>query len=91
MTSTRDKRRELEHLVQLYDTALARQKNLLDKFNKGKFKSTQISDEQLQALILGDLKLLEKARKEFGNDLENITTLNGHDQGNILSNTSGDQ
>lgn len=90
MTSNRDKRRDLEHLSSLYDTALSRQKTLLDKFNKGKFKSTQISDDHLHALIRGDLKILEERKQGIEKDLASLSTSNGVSHEDTFSD-AGDQ
>lgn len=90
MTSNRDKRRDLEHLSSLYETALTRQKILLDKFNKGKFKSTQISDEHLYALIRGDLKILEERKQGIDKDLASPPASNGYNHEDTFSD-AGDQ
>lgn len=59
-----DDLRETQQLLDLYDTAIDRQEQKLDKFKRGKFKSAQVDDEILYALIKGDLKLLQ-ANKEL--------------------------
>lgn len=89
MTSNFDKRRDLINLLGLYDTAITRHKVLLDKTIKGKFKSTQVSDEILYALVKGDLKLMEDTREQLQKDLQKITTTNGIDKPNSIT-ESGD-
>ena len=51
---------DLNFLVQLYDTAIGKQQTLLDRARDGRFKSAQISDEVLLALIRSDLNLLKE-------------------------------
>lgn len=80
MTSTFEKERELQNFLQLYDTAIERQENLLVKFAKGKFKTTQVSDQVLGGLIRGDLNLLRKQRDKIATDLREATNTNGFSQ-----------
>lgn len=71
-----DKLRELRHLLALYETAIEQQQKLLDRTTKGKFKSTQIGDEILYALVKGDLNLLKNQKTKYQKDLESLEKQN---------------
>lgn len=72
--------KELDNLILMYDTAIARQEGLLEKVVKGKFLSTKLSDRVLYALVKGDLNLLKEKRKEILADLNNLKKLNDEDK-----------
>lgn len=59
-----DKLDELRRLVRLYDIAIAKQKNLMVKTEKGSFKSAGINDTKLYALVRGDLYRLEDMKQD---------------------------
>lgn len=62
---------ELKSLLSLYDTAIERQNNLVSKTKKGKFKSAQVDDAVLTALVLYDLTLLREQKAQVQKDIEN--------------------
>lgn len=64
--------RELQHLAQLHDTSIERQQALLTKIAKGKFKSTQVSDQILYALAKGELELLKRRREEIDTQINEL-------------------
>lgn len=66
-----DKLGELKSLLSLYDTAIERQSNLVSKTKKGKFKSAQVDDDVLSALVLYDLTLLKEQKAQVQKDIEN--------------------
>jgi len=81
-TTTSDKIRELNELINLYDTRIERQQALLERTNRGKFKTTQVSDQVLKALVLGDLNLLKSKKEEIVDEIRvlessNTATTNG--------------
>lgn len=65
-----DKLGELKSLLSLFDTAIERQNILIDKTKRGKFKSAQVDDDVLLALVLYDLTLLKKQKAQVENEIE---------------------
>lgn len=60
-----NKLEELRQLVRLHDIAIAKQKGVLKKTEKGAFKSAGINDYKLYALVLGDLKRLNSMKQSY--------------------------
>lgn len=67
-----DKLREMRALLNLYDNAITKQRNLLDQANDGTFKYAQVEDKVLQGLVRGELKLLEMQKNELEISLEKL-------------------
>lgn len=65
-----DKIGELKSLLSLFDTAIERQTTLIDKTKKGKFKSAQVDDDVLLALVSYDLTLLKKQKEQVKKDIQ---------------------
>lgn len=65
MSPRSNKVTETTQLLNLYENAITKQQTLLDKTVKGKFKSTQLSDGVLKALVLGDLNMLKENKEKL--------------------------
>lgn len=66
------KKAELNKLLRLYDTALQRQKDLINKANKGKLRSSSVADNMLKALAIGDYNLLISQKKNAIKELNEL-------------------
>lgn len=80
--------RELNQLLHLYDTGIERQQTLLDKVVRGVYKRSGISDEVLLALVSGDLKLLQKERKDIATRLESLNNPASNNNGRSSRSTT---
>lgn len=72
MVDLREKQKGLAKTLQLYDIAITQQEKKLDATRRGKYKFAQISDEVLYALILGDLKRLQKNRTDIKDEIDSL-------------------
>lgn len=66
------KRGELNRLLRFHDTAIERQKQQIQKYETGKWKSTTCSVEILVALATADLKLLQSGKDKVLEDIKTI-------------------
>lgn len=64
--------RELESLINLYETAIERHETLLQKVLRGKYKTTQLSDEMFVALVKGDIKLMKEKKSELEDEVKEL-------------------
>lgn len=71
-SETDDKLREVRALLNLYDNAISKQRNLLNQANNGILRYTQIDDKILIALIKGDLKLLQDKKCDLEANVEEL-------------------
>lgn len=70
-----DKLEELRQLVRLHDIAIAKQKTVLTRTEKGSFKSAGINDYKLYALVLGDLKRLRSMKQACVDKLASLESI----------------
>lgn len=66
------KKDELNKLARLHETAIERQKQQIQKYETGKWKSTTCSVDKLIALATADLQLLLNGRDKVNEEIETL-------------------
>lgn len=72
MSISEEKIVELKRILLLYETAITRQMSMLEQVRKGVKKSAELPEEIIEALVLNDLKILRKQKKETEDDISEL-------------------
>lgn len=63
---------EMNRVLSLYETNIERQKDLIVKVTRGKFRCASVTDDVLKALVVGDYKLLQSQRDKLKQDISEM-------------------